>query len=210
MTETRPAHPPLDGDMTPDIGMMSTEIRLEHGYAGPDGTVDNTPALSFGFELECAEDDAGRAFAFVQARYACPNDFDGPGPWWDVTDDGDVFDVEGRNPPETDRVRVPMRIEFTAGPYLSDDETLEAWIDRAIAGTPFYRAYNEAVLFFTLQCELDEHLSPRCYDCGAPATHAIAEPRVSAAARALCASCADVAAAEGEIVNPLNPTPEEG
>ena len=157
---TEPDRPPMDGNRSDDIGMMSTPIFFEHG--DEDG---GTPAM--GMNLSVIKLPWELLFEEPYARYCSSTTRDHV--YQDIQEflenvytakpgyfiEWDVHDIEYRDgEPE-----VIINVEFGALDGYRGDESLEDWVDRVRANTPFTRVYNNYVLLWNGRDELAETLS---------------------------------------------------
>lgn len=151
-----PDRPPMDGNRTDNIGMMSTNIYLEHGE--PDS---NIPCMGFYATAWIPRElvyDADGDFVHshvvsdmqeqLNAAYKAK---DGYGCTVEVQETYDTPDSEGR-------VEVALTCEFWSDNGYDGDESLESWTERVLKNTPFMSVYNRFVLLFTGSEELAEVL----------------------------------------------------
>lgn len=154
-----PDRPPMDGNRSDDVGMMSTPIYMEHGE--PDS---NLPCL--GMNLTIHELPWDLLFEEPYHKNSCSTVRDGVyttiqnfleetyqakpgfGIEWDVQD---ISDYQGR--PE-----VYVTVEFYSLDGYQGDESADDWAGRVIMGTPFYPIYNMYVILFDGRDEVQEAL----------------------------------------------------
>ena len=155
----KPDRPPMDGDRTDNIGMMSTNIMLEHGSEdggvpamGMDITMYDLP-WDMVFEEPYVKNHSSMQRADVyntildhlESTYKAK-----PGYFveWDLSD---IDERDGQ-------VEMYARVEFGCLEGYQGDESLDDWAGRVIMNTPFYPIYNMFIILFDGRDELVEAL----------------------------------------------------
>jgi hypothetical protein len=155
----QPDRPPMDGNRSDDIGMLSCPVWLEHGE--PDS---NLPCMGMYltihelpwdlvFEEEYNENSCSTVRDgvystiqnFLEETYQAKPGYDIS---WNVQD---ISDYKGR-------VEVFVEVEFASLDGYRGDESLDDWAGRVIMGTPFYPVYNMYVILYDGRDEVQEAL----------------------------------------------------
>jgi hypothetical protein len=158
-----PDRPPMDGGRSDDVAMLSCPVWLEHGddqnndpptppVMGMYLTARPDPALLFDTSTgdQWNEPDLREgAYDLIQQCLEDTYKADGD----DCSIEWNVQDISWSK----GEAEVAIEVEFSAGMYR-EGESLDAWTDRVVAGTPFFRVYNEHVLLFTGQQQIEDVL----------------------------------------------------
>ena len=158
---TEPNRPPMDGNRSYDIGMMSTPIFFEPAavqFGGIPAMGMHLSVVKLPWELLFTEPYARgclkttRDHVYQDIQEFLENVYTAKSGYFI---EWDVHDIEYRDgEPE-----VCITVEFGAADGYRGDESLDSWIDRVRANTPFTNVYNRYVIYFHGRDELAETLS---------------------------------------------------